>query len=158
MKKVIFAELALILLLAGVMALLLYQKDPRTDVTEKEVHTMFATVKGDAPVNGAGALQIRRIFGLNAADHDLIVYYAPIDSMDVCEFILIRTDEGNLPSVKKALEDRLASQLEAFTNYGQDQTNLLNKAIIWENGNYLCLIVSEEPHSWLDAVKALLEV
>ena len=158
MKKVIFAELALVLLLAGVMALLLYQKEPRTDVTETEVHTMFASVQGDAPVNAAGTLRIRRIFGLNAADHDLIIYYTPVDSMDVCEFMLIRTEEANLSSVKAAMENRIASQLAAFTNYGPQQTELLDKAIIWECGNYLCLIVSEEPEIWLDAVKALLEV
>jgi hypothetical protein len=119
---------------------------------------MFASIQGDAPINAAGNLQIRRIFGLNAADHDLIVYYAPVDSMDVCEFILIRTDEANLSTVRKAFEDRLTSQLEAFTNYGQKQTDLLTNAIIWEEGNYLCFIVSEEPYRWLDAVKALLEV
>ncbi len=158
MKKVILAELALVLLLIGVMTLLLYRKEPRTDVTEAEVHTMFEEVCGDASVAQAGTLRLRRVFGLNAADHDLVVYYTPVETMDVCEFLLIRTDEANLSTVKTALEDRVSSQLAAFTNYGEHQTELLNNAIIWENGNYLCLIVSEEPQSWLEAVKALLEV
>lgn len=158
MKKVILAELALVILLIGVMTFLLYQKEPRTDVTAQEVHTMFTQVKGDAPVVEAGNLKIRRIFGLNAADYDLIVYYSPVDSMDVCEFLLIRTDESTLPDLQKAMEDRLHSQLEAFTGYGEKQTETLNKAIVRQYGNYICLIVSEEPENWLMALEDLLGV
>lgn len=158
MKKVIAAELALVLLLVGVMALLLYQKTPRADVTESEVTEMFESIAGDASVSPAGTLRLRRAFGLNAADHDLVVYYMPGESMDVCEFLLIRTDESRITEVQAAMENRIAAQLAAFEHYGEKQTELLNKAIIRQYGNYLCLIVSETPEVWLDAVKALLEV
>ena len=158
MKKVIAVEFLLVLLLVGVMTLLLYKKEPRSNVTEAEVHTMFASVVGDAPVTEAGSLRIRRVFDLNAADYDMIVYYTPVETMDVCEFILIRTNEANASAAKTALEKRLSSQITAFTNYGEEQTELLKNAIIWQSGDYICLIVSEEPQTWLDAVKALLEV
>lgn len=158
MKKVIAVELALVLLLIGVMTTLLYQREPRTDVTESEVHTMFESIKGDAPVTEAGNLRIRRIFGLNAADYDLIVYYTPVDSMDVCEFLLIRTSKDQLSYVETALEGRLQSQLTAFDNYGFKQIALLEKAVIRQYGDYICLIVSEEPETWLLAVEELLGV
>lgn len=158
MKKVFAAELALILLLVGVMTLLLYQKTPRPDVTESEVIDMFESIAGDASVTPAGALRIRRAFGLNAADYDLAVYYMPAETMDVCEFLLIRADESSIAEVQTALENRVASQLAAFDHYGEHQTELLNKAMIRQFGDYICLIVSEEPDVWLAAVKALLEV
>ena len=104
MKKVIAVEFLLVLLLVGVMTLLLYKKEPRSNVTEAEVHTMFASVVGDAPVTEAGSLRIRRVFDLNAADYDMIVYYTPVETMDVCEFILIRTNEANASAAKTALE------------------------------------------------------
>ena len=158
MRQVLAVELALVLLLVGVMTLLLYQKDPRPDVTEAEVIEMFESVAGDASVTPAGTLRIRRVFGLNAADYDLIVYYTPAETMDVCEFLLIRTTESNMEAVQSAMENRVASQLAAFDHYGEHQTELLNKAAIRQFGNYICLIVSEEPEEWLNAVKALLEV
>lgn len=158
MKKVIVAELALILLLIGVMTLLLYRKDPRPDVTEAEVQEMFISVAGDTSVVPGGALRIRRIFGLNAADYDLAVYYMPAETMDVCEFLLIRADAESAAAVLAAMESRIASQLAAFTNYGEHQTELLNHAVIRQFGDYLCLIVSETPEEWLAAVRALLEV
>lgn len=158
MKKVIAVELALVLLLAGVMSFLLYQKDPRSDVTEAEVIELFETVSGDAPVSLAGTLRLRRSFGLNAAEYDLVVYYAPAEALDVCEFLLIRADESQLAAVQSAMENRIASQLAAFDHYGELQTELLNKAVVQQFGNYLCLIVSDEPDQWLNAVKALLEV
>lgn len=158
MKKVIAVELALVLLLVGVMTVLLYQKTPRADVTEAAVVEMFESIVGDASVTPGGTLRLRRVFGLNAAEHDLVVYYTPVESMEVCEFLLIRTDESRTGEVLTAMGDRIASQLAAFDNYGDRQTELLNKAVIRQFGNYLCLIVSEEPEAWLDAVKALLEV
>lgn len=158
MKKVIAVELALVLLLVGMMSLLLYQKDPRSDVTEAEVVEMFESIAGDASVTPGGTLRLRRAFGLNAAEHDLVVYYMPTDSMNVDEFLLIRTDEDSLDSVQAAMEGRIASQLAAFDHYGEKQTELLNKSVIRRFGNYICLIVAEDPDEWLNAVKALLEV
>lgn len=158
MKKVIVVELALVLLLAVTMTLLLHQREPRADVTEAEVIEMFESIAGDASVSPAGALRLRRVFGLNAADYDLVVYYMPVETMDVCEFLLIRADEGAALSVQTAMENRIASQLAAFEHYGEHQTELLNKALIRQYGDYLCLIVSEKPDEWLAAVKALLEV
>lgn len=158
MKKVIAVELALVLLLVGVMSLLLYQKDPRPDVTGAEVKEMVESLDGDGILTAAGTLRLRRAFGLNAADHDLVVYYMPGASMDVCEFLLIRTGEGNLEAVQAAMENRIASQIAAFDHYGEKQIELLNKAVIRQYGNYLCLIVSDHPDEWLAAVEALLEV
>ena len=158
MRPVLAAELTLVLLLVGVMTLLLYQKNPRPDVTKAEVIEMFESVAGDASVTSSGTLRIRRVFGLNAADYDLIVYYMPAETMDVCEFMLIRADESNIAEVQTAMENRVASQLAAFNHYGEHQTELLNKAGIRQFGDYICLIVSETPDAWLTAVKALLEV
>ena len=158
MKKVILPELALILLLAGMMFLLLYQKEPRADVTTTQVHAAFDTLAEDAGLSSAGNLRIRRTFDLNAEDYELIVYYTSEDSMNVCEFFIIRTDESNLADIQIALEERVSSQLLAFENYGELQTELLNKAVIEKYGNYICLIVADDPQTWLDALKTLLEV
>lgn len=158
MKKVFVVELALVLLLVGVMSLLLYQKTPRADVTAAEVTDLVDALADDSTVIPGGTLRLRRAFGLNAADYDLVVYYMPVDSMNVDEFLLIRTDESRVEEVQAAMESRISSQLAAFDHYGEKQTELLNKAVIRQFGNYICLIVSEEPDTWLDAVKALLEV
>lgn len=158
LRRVLAVELTLVLLLAVVMTLLLYQKDPRPDVTETEVVEIFASMAEDASVLPGGTLRLRRVFGLNAADYDLMVYYMPKETMDVCEFLLIRADASTIDGVRTAMEDRIASQLAAFDHYGEHQTELLNKAVIESFGNYICLIVSETPDEWLTAVKALLEV
>ncbi len=158
MKKVFAVELFLIFLLVGVMTVLLYQKDPRSDVTETEVKEMVTSVAADTAITPGGPLRLRRSFGLNAADHDLVVYYMPTDSLNVDEFLLIRTDEGKIADVHAAMEKRIESQLNAFKNYGDHQTELLGKAEILQFGNYICLIIAEHPEVWLNAVKTLLEV
>jgi len=158
MKKVFAVELFLILLLVGVMTVLLYQKNARPDVTEADVKEMVTSVAVDTAITPGGPLRLRRAFGLNSADHDLVVYYMPTDSLNVDEFLLIRTDEGQISDVLAAMEARIESQLNAFDNYGDHQTELLKKAEIHQFGNYICLIIAEHPEVWLDAVKTLLEV
>ncbi|MBQ6876556.1 MAG: DUF4358 domain-containing protein [Lachnospiraceae bacterium] len=158
MKKVFAVELFLILLLVGVMTVLLYQKNARPDVTEADVKEMVTSVAVDTAITPGGPLRLRRSFGLNSADHDLVVYYMPTDSLNVDEFLLIRTDEGQISDVLAAMEARIESQLNAFENYGDHQTELLKKAEIHQFGNYICLIIAEHPEVWLDAVKTLLEV
>ena len=158
MKKVIVIELLLVLLLAGVMTLLLYQKEPRKDVTAQEVHTTFASVIGDAAISEAGNLRIRRDYNLNAADYDLIVYYTSEDSMEVTEFLMVRASESERAAIKTAMEKRISSQIEAFTVYGEKQVAQLEKAIVVEYGDYIILLIGDDAPTWHTALKALLEV
>lgn len=159
MKKVIFVEIALVLLLAGLMFLLLSTKDPRMDVTAEEVQNTFSTIKGDTEIDYADALRIRSQLGINPAEHDMVVYYSSAtDAMSVYEFLLIRTDKNSVDDIQSILEEHISTRLEAFRGYGELQTALLEKAIIKQYGNYICLIVADEPTIWLEAVKALLEV
>ena len=159
MKKVILAEAGLLVLLALVMTLLLAKKEPRADVTASEVQVAFESVKGDIAIDAADELRTRSQLNLNPADYDMVVHYSSsTDSMYVYEFVLIRADEASMDSLRNTLEEHIATKLEAFRGYGELQTELLEKAIIKQYGNYICLIVTDEPDEWLNAVKALLEV
>lgn len=159
MKKVISIEIALVLLLAGIMFLLLSTKEPRMDVTVEEVQNTFSSIKGDIAIDYADALRIRSQLGINPAEHDMVVYYSSaVDAMYVYEFLLIRTDENSIDALQSTLEEHITTRLEAFRGYGESQTVLLEKAIIKQYGNYICLIVADEPSTWLEAVKELLEV
>ena len=159
MKKVILAEVGLLVLLALVMTLLLTKKDPRSDVTADEVQSAFSGVKGDVAIDLADELQTRKELDINPADCDMVVhYFSSTDSMYVYEFVLIRADEASMDSLHATLEEHVATKLEAFRGYGELQTELLEKAIIKQYGNYICLIITDEPEVWLNAVKALLEV
>lgn len=159
MKKVILAEAGLLVLLAIVMTLLLAKKEPRADVHAEEVQAAFSEVKGDVAIDLADELQTRKELGINPAECDMVVhYFSSTDSMYVYEFVLIRADEASMDSLQDTLEAHISTKLEAFRGYGELQTELLEKAIIKQYGNYICLIVTDEPEVWLNAVKALLEV
>lgn len=159
MKKIIIVEAALVLLLAGLMFLLLSTKEPRMNVTVEEVQNTFSSIKGDIAIDYADELRIRKQLGINPAEHDMVVYYSSnSDAMSVYEFLLIRTDEKSIDEVHSILEKHISTRLEAFRGYGEFQTALLEKAIIQQYGNYICLIVTDEPSIWHEAVKALLEV
>ena len=69
MKKILPLEVLFVLLLAGVMALLLWKKEPDDlPLTDLEQAVLSScTLTG---MEKAGDMRLKRAFGLNAADYD----------------------------------------------------------------------------------------
>ena len=65
-------------------------------------------------------------------------------------------DESQKEAVQTAVENRLSVQKKNFDGYGIDQTDILNRAEIWSDGSYVCLIVNKDASEWLDALKKIL--
>ncbi|MBQ6549860.1 MAG: DUF4358 domain-containing protein [Lachnospiraceae bacterium] len=153
MNKIILAELLAVLLLAGVMFLLLYKKDP-ADVPLTLVNDALTGSFSTDGMEPAGDMRFKRSYGLNAADYEEILYYIPDNTMSVNEFLVVKcVNEADTDTVVRACEARLATQKKAFDGYGTNQTALLNHAELYSSGPYVCLFVSEQASEWLAAVK-----
>ncbi|MCM1307179.1 MAG: DUF4358 domain-containing protein [Butyrivibrio sp.] len=125
------------------------------DVIEAEFDENYA-VEG---MQKAGAMRIKRAYGVNASDYADYIYYAPSDTMDVNEFFMVKvTDEAQKKEVVKAMEYRLNEQKKIFDGYGTDQIELLEKARIFSEGNYVCFMVSSYSKAWLNMIKDKIEV
>ena len=153
MKKVVLAEISALVLLAAVMFLLLYKKDP-ADVPLSLVNDALTGSFSTDGMEPAGDMRFKRSYGLNAADYEEILYYIPDNTMSVNEFLVVKcADEADADTVVRACEARLAAQKRSFDGYGTNQTALLNGAELYTSGRYVCLFVSEQASEWLAAVK-----
>ena len=90
-------------------------------------------------------LTVKKIFGLNAAEYDGILFYKGSGIMDVCELLVVKLkDNDQADDVEQAIRDRLDGQIQNFTNYGTDQIDLLNSSEIKIVGNYCFYAVSQK--------------
>jgi hypothetical protein len=157
MKKVIMAQVGAVLLLALMIVLLLWQKEPADislDVVEKQMR--FDT--SSYAMEKAGTMRLKRAFGINGTDYDEVLYYTPSNTMSVEEFLMIKVEnEDQLESIRNAMEDRLETQKKAFDGYGTDQLALLEDAVIYQTGQYICFLVSEDANQWRDTIKTILK-
>ena len=78
--------------------------------------------------------------------------YEKIANMGAEELLFVRVkDPANAAAVKSLIEQRNASQIQAFEGYGVEQTQMLKEAVIQEYGQDIIYAVGEDNK---DCIKA----
>ena len=100
---------------------------------------------------------IRRIYGIDPSALQGAMLYYPSGNMGCEELLLIRlTDLRQQEMVQNAMQARIASQRSAFDGYAPKQCAMLDHGIVEVCGNYLLLVVAEDPDAVRDAFLAAL--
>lgn len=88
----------------------------------------------------------KRLYGLSASDYENVLLYYPTTNMGAEELLLIQLkDLSQQQAVKDAIENRLDTQKKSFDGYGVDQYAMLEKAVVEVQGNYILLVVADDP-------------
>ena len=88
----------------------------------------------------------KRLYGLSASDYENVLLYYPTTNMGAEELLLIQLkDLSQQQAVKDAIERRLDTQKKSFDGYGVDQYAMLEKAVVEVQGNYILLVVANDP-------------
>lgn len=88
----------------------------------------------------------KRLYGLSASDYENVLLYYPTTNMGAEELLLIQLkDLSQQQAVKDAIESRLDTQKKSFDGYGVDQYAMLEKAVVEVQGNYILLVVADDP-------------
>ena len=88
----------------------------------------------------------KRLYGLSASDYENVLLYYPTTNMGAEELLLIQLkDLSQQQVVKDAIESRLDTQKKSFDGYGVDQYTMLEKAVVEVQGNYILLVVANDP-------------
>ncbi len=103
-------------------------------------------------------MRFKRSYGLNAEDYQEILYYEPTTNMDVEELLIVHvSDTSQVSDVEAAMEERIEVQRENFDGYGVDQLEVIDKALVYSNDMYVCLIISNDSSVILDLIKSMVE-
>ena len=136
------------LLLAAMAAYLFFQfSGTRTSSTDYDV--MEEAVISSAvldPMSRGDNQMIRRIYQLDPDEYEGMTLYYPTSSMSVEEILLVKLrDTAQQDAVRQAMENRVASQISVFEGYGPEQVAMLQRSVIEVRGNYLLMVVADQP-------------
>ena len=89
---------------------------------------------------------IRRIYGIDPGMlKDALLYY-PSSNMGCEELFLVQiSDLRQQKMIQDAMQSRIDSQRAAFDGYAPAQCDMLDRGIVEVRGNYLLLIVADDP-------------
>lgn len=109
------------------------------------------------PMVEADAQSLKRLYGLDGNDFEGVMLYYPTTNMGAEEILLVKlTDTSQQEAVKTAMETRIANQMNSFDGYGITQYEMLEKAVVEVQGNYLLMVVAADPapvrQAFLDAL------
>lgn len=89
-------------------------------------------------------LALTRVYDLDAGQVEASAFYTNSNATAE-EIAVIKTVSADyVDTVKTAYEDRIASQKEACRDYLPDEMTKLDAAVIYTNGNYVVLCVSND--------------
>ena len=134
---------ALMLVIVVYTALVIHSTATR-DVPFSDIERAMS---GAPALNGlmrldANVLQER--FGVNADELDGWLLYGGDTVMEVSELLAAKVgDPAAMARLEAAVRAHLDGQIEGFRNYGTNQIDLLEHAILWQRGDYLFYAVSE---------------
>ncbi len=116
------------------------------------MHTAVTEAADMTYMQKADDQMIRRLYGLDPESYEGIALYYPTTNMQAQELLLVKlTDPAQQQAVTDAVEARLATQMASFDGYGIQQYAMLENALVEVRGNYLLLIVAEDPGAVAEA-------
>ncbi len=100
----------------------------------------------------------KKFYGLDPADYEAVVLYAPKTNMDVQELLIIKlSDTSQAEAVESAILSRLESQENTFEGYAPEQYAMLEDHHVLDiRGNYVLYIVHEDAGAADSAFKSAL--
>lgn len=99
-------------------------------------------------VNPGDEKTLKNLYYINKNDIEDFISYAPKSNMEVEEILVLKVKEGtDVSEVKSKISKRLQKQGESFKNYRPEKYNIIENAVLKDEGQYLIFIVSENVSS-----------
>ena len=138
------AKIVVLALLVIYVAVLTFQ-NRKSSVPFQTVEEAVAAAADTGNLQRGSSQDFKKFYGLNANDFDNVSLYYTNQAMGVEELLLVASeDEGKIDEVQEAAEERIDTQLQSFEGYGEEQTKLLQDAVLIKRGNYFLLAVSPQ--------------
>lgn len=89
---------------------------------------------------------LKRLYGIDPNDFAEYCFYYPTTNMGAEEILLVKlADTAQQDAVKAAMEARIETQKNSFDGYAIPQYEMCCNYVLEVQGNYMILIVAEDP-------------
>ncbi len=142
-KTKIIGGVRILMVVALLAFIIVLQRGDKTSTADiGDVATAVTAQLDLSSVQEGSNSDLKKYYGLSAADYEGVVYYAPVSNMDAEELLIIKLkDTSQADTVKSAIQSRLETQKNTFDGYGVEQYNLLEKSVLDVKGNYILYVV-----------------
>ncbi|HIS48763.1 MAG TPA: DUF4358 domain-containing protein [Candidatus Scybalocola faecigallinarum] len=145
-----YALLALLL----IFIIILCQGDRISNADIATVTENVLAAVGSDGMNQGNHQMIRRLYGLDPNDYEGISLYYPDTNMGAKEFLIVKmnsTDQYN--TVESAMNSRVETQKGIFEGYAPEQYAMVENYELCHEGNYVLLVISEDPQAAVNAFR-----
>lgn len=122
------------------------------DVDLRLIEKALSEKEGISSLVLQDANELQKRLGLSSAEFSQFYYLSSDSLMDVSELFIAHTpNEETLAQAEEKILAHLAAQKDSFRDYGTNQYDLLNQAIVYTRGNYIFYAVSQQAPDWENA-------
>ncbi len=143
-SNVIFTLLRIVLVAALVAAIVFYVflRNRESTVSASDVFKKVEQTVKTEKMEKTTDRYFKKYYGLNAADYDSVLYYAPVSNMDAEELLVIKLKNSNqAEAVTDAILKRQSDKEQSFEGYAPEQYALAQDYILDVQGNYILFVV-----------------
>ena len=134
-----------ILLVAGLIAaivIFVFLRNSESLTPAQEVFDKVTATVNSEKMELSTDRYFKKYYGLNAADYDGVLYYAPVSNMDAEELLVVKlksTDQAE--ALTEAILKRQAGKEQSFEGYAPEQYALAQDYILDVQGNYILFVI-----------------
>ena len=152
MKKMMYAGFLIVCIFACALPFIRADHDVAFDDMSKQVQSLASSKDFKAQDEA----YVRKQYELLKSDYDDIVCYGVPSAMEVNEFTVVKAiDEEKRSYIQAKLQSRIDRQYKSFSGYAPRQADLLKKAVLYERGDYVIMIVHKDAADMKEHIDAL---
>ena len=128
--------------LVGAIVIFVFLRNSESLVPAQEVFDKVSSSVESEKMELSTDRYFKKYYGLNAADYDGVLYYAPVSNMDAEELLIVKlksTDQAE--ALTEAILKRQAGKEQSFEGYAPEQYALAQNYILDVKGNYILFVI-----------------
>lgn len=146
-----------ILLVAGLIgAIILYVfiRSSESSAAPEDVFLQVTAAVHSEKMEPSTDRYFKKYYGLNAADYEDVLYYAPVSNMDAEELLVVKLkDTDQAEALTEAILKRQADKEQSFEGYAPEQYALARDYLLDVQGNYVLFVIDPDAEA-IDAAFA----
>ena len=128
--------------LIGAIVLYVFIRNSESNTPAEEVFQKVSASVNSEKMQPSTDRFFKKYYGLNAADYDGVLYYAPVSNMDAEELLVVKlksTDQAE--TLTDAILKRQSDKEQSFEGYAPEQYALAQSYILDTKGNYILFVI-----------------
>ena len=150
-KKITIAVIIIAIIITVGITVLVYDNSLKSDdkavvnINMEELNTKFSTYSefSDSKNTNIDKTTAVNTFGIDESSIQEVIGKMPLINIKSSMFVIIKVTDGSQELVKQKLETYVTNYEKQWSNYLEDQYNLVKSRQLGIKGNYVYLIISE---------------